>query len=50
MRMIQILTISALLAAIGVIEPIDNTEAVPAGRWPHVFPHASVTVIAIDQR
>ena len=32
------------------VEPVDSSEAVPAGGWSHIFPHASVTVISIDRK
>jgi hypothetical protein len=32
------------------VTPIDSTETIPPGEWKRVFPHASVTVIAIDRK
>ena len=32
------------------VEPVDTTEANPSTGWSHVFPHESVTVIAIDRK
>ncbi len=32
------------------VEPVDSTEAIRSGGWPHVFPHESVTVIAVDRK
>jgi alpha-N-arabinofuranosidase len=32
------------------VEPVDTTEAIPSTGWSHVFPHESVTVIAVDRK
>jgi len=32
------------------VEPVDTTEVIPSSGWKHVFPHASVTVIAVDRK
>jgi alpha-L-arabinofuranosidase len=34
----------------GNVEPVDSAEPIPAGAWTHVFPHESVTVIAVDRK
>jgi alpha-L-arabinofuranosidase len=32
------------------VEPVDSTETIPSDGWSHVFPHQSVTVIAVDRK
>jgi alpha-L-arabinofuranosidase len=32
------------------VEPVESSETVQTAGWPHVFPHASVTVISIDRK
>jgi alpha-N-arabinofuranosidase len=52
---VQLLRSDALSDANDEIDPervtvVEGSEAVQAGGWPHIFPHASVTVISLARK